>query len=479
MHLASIRWFLRPSARAPSPPGRATDPEGAGQGGAHGRAAGSRLQRSLLRREEQPQGGESQAQNATPVHGGGVVLRGKAERLSGLVRYDCSHVAAAKLALIHGQVQRAEGLLLEAVAWSRATQWLEGWEGRLPLLGEASSGARTFGEELRPSAAITGRQHGGAECAGAECWCRKHRVIFGEAQPPSEAMDQKAVEELGASTPQKQVRRGAKYWAEHGAEMLRAVPRRGEKPPGDARGKEAVCGWVAVCHSCTLTEVRRQGCSHAEAERVRAPIMLLGTEAAQITRPRLSKLGDALDYQDPLINCLKAGPVPVSKLRDCHFRELSELGMLSAPCPLQPPPCGGEWILHKKPALISASTWSQQVETKTYCCQCLHKTHTIHFCGEHLGLYSWTQGTILLQESLQLTLKGMQRLGTAFFAELGRNQEAFARSPESIVLSDESWRRASLDFFKLVGREVSECCTICGPFPEVSISCSGPGLPCE
>jgi hypothetical protein len=60
------------------------------------------------------------------------------------------------------------------------------------------------------------------------------------------------------------------------------------------------------------------------------------------------------------------------------------------------------------------------------------------------------QGTILVQESLQLILKGMQRSGTAFSAELGRDQEAFARSPESIVLSDESWRRASLDFFELI-----------------------------
>jgi hypothetical protein len=114
---------------------------------------------------------------------------------------DCSHIAAAKVALTHGQVQRAEGLLLESVALSRATQWIEGWEGKLPLLGEASRGARTSGEERRPSAAIVGREHGGAECAGEECWCQKHRVIFGEAQPPSEAMDEGAVEELGASTP--------------------------------------------------------------------------------------------------------------------------------------------------------------------------------------------------------------------------------------------------------------------------------------
>jgi hypothetical protein len=388
-------------------------------------------------------------------------------------QYDCSHIAAAKVALTHGQVQRAEGLLLESVALSRATQWIEGWEGKLPLLGEASRGARTSGEERRPPAAIVGREHGGAECAGEECWCRKHRVIFGEAQPPSKAMDEGAMEELGASTPQKQVRRGAKYWAEHASEMRRDAPRRAEEPPGDARGKEAVQGWVAACHSCSrLADVRRQGCSHAEAERVRAPIMLLGTEAAQITRPKLGKLGDAIDHHDPLISCLKTGPVRVSKLRDCHSKELSELGMLSAPCPLQPPPCGGEWVQHKKPAVISASTWSQQVETKIYCCRCLHTAHTVHFCGEHLGLYSWTQGTILVQESLQLILKGMQQSGTAFSAELVRDQEAFARSPESIVLSDESWRRASLDFSKLVGREISECCTICGPFPEVSISCS-------
>jgi hypothetical protein len=171
-------------------------------------------------------------------------------------QYDCSHIAAAKVALIHGQVLRAEGLLLDSVALVRATQWLKGWEGRLPLLGEASSGARTFGEELRPSTAITGREHGGAECAGAECWCQKHQVIFGEAQTPLKAMDQGAVEELGASTPQKQVRRGVKFWAEHGAEMLRVAPRRAEEPLRDARGKEAVCGWVAACQSCNLIEAQ-------------------------------------------------------------------------------------------------------------------------------------------------------------------------------------------------------------------------------
>jgi hypothetical protein len=88
-------------------------------------------------------------------------------------QYDCSHIAAAKLALTHGQVQHAEGLLLDSVALSRAAQWIEHWEGRLPLLGEASGGdeAQTSREERRPSVAIATGEHGGAECAGEECWC--------------------------------------------------------------------------------------------------------------------------------------------------------------------------------------------------------------------------------------------------------------------------------------------------------------------
>jgi hypothetical protein len=312
-------------------------------------------------------------------------------------QYDCSHIAAAKLAVTLGQVQRTKGMLLESAALSMAAQWIKQWDGKLPLLGE-SGGAGMSARERRPSAAIAGREHEGTECKGDECFCQTHRLTFGALErPPSEPMDERVVGALEGSTPQKQVRRGAlRWWAEHASEMQRAAPRTCEEPPADARGEEAVHGWVSACHNCTLAEVQRQGCLHEEAERVRAPIMLLGTEATQITQPKLGKLGDALDHHDPLISCLKAELVRVSKLRDCHFREMSELGMLSAPCPLQPPPCGGEWVQHLKPAVISASTWSQQVETEVYCCQCLHKAHTVHSvwgasgplhldAGDHIG----------------------------------------------------------------------------------------------
>jgi hypothetical protein len=354
----------------------------------------------------------------------------------------------------------------------------------LPLLGkqrvlEAGCAVEQgpTGEEGPLLGLIAGRQkHGAAECTGDECFCVKHRNLFGEAQPASVTFGdlEQALETSSTGVePWKRAPRGTKYWVEHAGELRRAAPcSAAGEPAEDARGKDAVHGWITACHSCTLGGGRQGGCDHAEAERVRVPIMLLGTEALQITKPKLGKLADALVHHDPWISSLKGGLVRVSKLRDCHFRELSQMGMLRAACPIQHPPCGGEWVEYVKAAIIHGSTWSERVETTIYCCQCTSKAHTVHFCGEHLGLYCWMTGTILVQESLQLILKGMQRSGSAFSAELARDQEAFARSPDSVVLPDETWRRASLDFFKLVGRQILECCSICGVHPEVSTSCS-------
>jgi hypothetical protein len=98
--------------------------------------------------------------------------------------------------------------------------------------------------------------------------------------------------------------------------MRRVAHSTNKEPPGDARGEEAVQGWVSACHSCTLTVVH--GCTHEEVKRVRAQIMLLGTEAVQVTRPKFGKLGNAPDHHDPSISCLKGGAVSMSKLRDCH-----------------------------------------------------------------------------------------------------------------------------------------------------------------
>ncbi|GAQ87753.1 hypothetical protein KFL_003750030 [Klebsormidium nitens] len=159
------------------------------------------------------------------------------------------------------------------------------------------------------------------------------------------------------------------------------------------------------------------------------------------------------------------------KLVGRDFQALGELGMLSAPCPLEPPPCGGEWVELWQDAVVHASTWSQAVRTRIYSCKCPRK-HTVHFDGEHLGLYVWSRQTIVVQESLQLLLKQMQRGQSGFGALLEGQQEAFRRAPECAVLSEETWRKASLDFFRLVGRQILECCSICGPHPEVLL-CDG------
>jgi hypothetical protein len=160
-------------------------------------------------------------------------------------------------------------------------------------------------------------------------------------------------------------------------------------------------------------------------------------------------------------------PVRVSKLRDCHFEELSEKGLLSAPCPMEPPRCGGSWVETWVKVSVTAASWSQQVQVRVYHCQCLDEAHTIHFDGEHLGMYAWKRRTIFSQESLQLLLRGMQH-GHSFKAELATPQAAFQRCPDAAVLSEETWRRASHDFFKLVGLGIRDCCTLCGIHPRVS-----------
>jgi hypothetical protein len=104
---------------------------------------------------------------------------------------------------------------------------------------------------------------------------------------------------------------------------------------------------------------------------------------------------------------------------------------------------------------------------RIYHCTCLDEAHTIHFCDEHLGLYTCNRRTLFVQESLQLILRGMQQ-GHSFKAELATNQAAFKRSSGAEVLQEDTWRKASLDFFKLVGLGIRDCCTLCGPHPKVS-----------
>jgi hypothetical protein len=399
---------------------------------------------------------------------------------------DCSHVSAAKVAPSKGDIPTADVLQPSLEALAKAACWLEQWDGILPEIGapivghvesrsNVGDGAGGLTSEQRYLMGLLMSQpHEGATCAGSSCFCRKHASLFEEARPPSEGSPE-AMEKgdepstsgaLAELPPRKRARRSKAFWEEEKRTTSTVHNVRSERPTphaNDACGKDAIRGWVPACSSCTLSSVRMGGCSHGIEERVECPVMLLGTEAVQLTKPKLGRLSDATNFHDPWVTSL-GSPVRVSKLRDCHFKELSDRGLLSAPCPLGAPPCGGQWVEAWVEASVTASQWSQRVRARIYHCTCFDEAHTVHFDGEHLGLYTWNRRTLFVQESLQLILRGMQK-GHSFKAELATNQAAFERSPGAEVLNEETWRKASFDFFKLVGLRMRDCCTLCGLIP--------------
>ncbi|GAQ81199.1 hypothetical protein KFL_000730340, partial [Klebsormidium nitens] len=332
--------------------------------------------------------------------------------------------------------------------------------GVCPAVGTSSQGRGDAGlseEERYLVELLEKRPHEPAKCSGDSCFCRQHDRLFGEAA--AHVFDGRGSKggdcgrERGSVEEQpvrKRARRNKAFWEAH-KEGLQPTVRVGwdTRPPTEARGKEAIRGWVGACTSCSMASLASMSgrCEHGEASRVRSPVMLLTTEAVQVTKPKLARLSDSNAVHDPLVTSLDR-PVHVSRLRDCHFQELSEKGLLSAPCPLDAPACGGSWVEAWVEADVTASQWSQRVRVRIYHCQCLDEAHTIHFDGEHLGLYAWNKRTLFVQDSLQLLLRGMQH-GHSFKAELATHQSAFQRSPDAAVLSEETWRRASLDFFKL------------------------------
>jgi hypothetical protein len=118
----------------------------------------------------------------------------------------------------------------------------------------------------------------------------------------------------------------------------------------------------------------------------------------------------------------------------------------------------------------STIAFLMQVKLRIYCCGCPVK-HTMHFSGEALGLYAWTRGILVTQASCQLLLRSVQKSGSVFGGIVSAQNAARRHfKPNAVLLSEETWRRASLNFFRLCGRQILECCSLCGPHPEVSSS---------
>ncbi|GAQ85301.1 hypothetical protein KFL_002280160 [Klebsormidium nitens] len=353
--------------------------------------------------------------------------KGKRDGCPSLV--DCS--SAAKTALRNeGDLPIADQVVMSlSEPISRAALgWLKAWSRELPTIGRgvvpsvgAPSPPTLVNEEQYLIELLEQRPHERAACAGDTCFCRQHDRLFEEAAAHISDGDQGPEKEpvAGEAPPRKRARRNKAFWEAH-KQSPHPATRRGwdARPPAEARGKEAIRGWVDACTSCSLAAIAVAGgrCKHG-------------------------------------------------------LRGLEEKGLLSALCPLDSPACGGSWVEMWVQADVTASQWSQQVRVRLFHCQCLDEAHTIHFDGEHLGLYAWNRRTLFVQQSLQLLLRGMQH-GHSFKAELATHQTAFHWLPDAVVLSEETWRRASLDFFKLVGLGLRDCCSLCGPHPKVLI-CDG------
>jgi hypothetical protein len=199
---------------------------------------------------------------------------------------DCLHVSAAKAALrsYEGAVPVADQLILSPLEpFSRAAlSWLERWEGDLPEIGGVHVGpfsrlgvdGELMSEERYLVGLVEKCSHKPAECAGDSCFCRQHERFFGEAaaQPAtSRSGEDEEHEAAGEAHPRKRARRNKASWAAH-RESSNAAARLGwgSRPPAEARGKEAIRGWVDGCASCTLALLAARGgrCEHGEGSRV-------------------------------------------------------------------------------------------------------------------------------------------------------------------------------------------------------------------
>ncbi|GAQ93575.1 hypothetical protein KFL_016680010 [Klebsormidium nitens] len=230
---------------------------------------------------------------------------------------------------------------------------------------------------------------------------------------------------------------------------------------------------IPVCNACACPS---STCTHGASSGI-AAVLPMDAEGVQLEVPKLVRPTDSWQVHDPEVLLLR-NPVRVSELTARDFGELSAAGVLSAPCPRSAPPCGTKWSGLWQRAQIHDLGWSQEVKLRIYCCAC-PKKHTVHFNGEALGLYAWTRGVVITQAACQFMLRSVQHSGAAFNALVAAASTAWRLyNPSATLLTEETWRKASLGFFKLCGRQIMECCSLCGPHPEVLLCDGIVGLAC-
>ncbi|GAQ80248.1 hypothetical protein KFL_000490380 [Klebsormidium nitens] len=421
---------------------------------------------------------------------------------------DCSHIQGVKRAMSRpsgvdklskssfseGQLELAKTALKAGLVDSRA-----GSVTAHSRPGTADSDVDGYIAEL-----VVG-SHERAACEGSSCFCKQHPRVFGGAgidvEPcaarcctSAQTNGKRARSEQGESSgvveranARSGKRRSKTFWAAKGTEpeepnaatgttgeaVSDAAEDLGRGPKSALQVEDRDALSIPVCNVCVCPS---NVCTHG-ASRGAATVLPMEAEGVQLEVPKLVRPTDSWQVHDPEVSLLRR-PIRVSELTARDFEELSIAGSLSAPCPRAPPPCRTRWLGLWQSAHVYDLYWSQEVKLRIYCCACPEK-HTVHYNGEALRLYAWTRRVVVTQAACQMLLRTVQKSGAAFSSLVAAGNAVRRQyNPDATFLSEECWRKASLDFFKLCGRQIMECCSLCGPHPQVLLCDGIAGLAC-
>ncbi|GAQ90243.1 hypothetical protein KFL_006170110, partial [Klebsormidium nitens] len=300
--------------------------------------------------------------------------------------------------------------------------------------------------------------HERAACEGPSCFCKQHPRVFGGADVDEEPCaarccasaqtnGKRARSEQGESSSgvgeasaRSGKRRTKSFWTAKGTEMGGSNAATGSVEEADletaeerGRGTESApqvddrnAFSIPVCSLCVCPS---NVCTHG-ASRGAATVLPMEAEGVQLEVPKLVRPTDSWQVHDPEVSLLRR-PVRVSELTARDFEELSTAESLSAPCPRAPPPCRTRWLGLWQSAHVYDLYWSQE------------------------------------------------KSGAAFSSLVAAGNDVRRQyNPDATLLSEECWRKASLGFFKLCGRQIMECCSLCGPHPQVLLCDGIAGLAC-
>ncbi|GAQ93261.1 hypothetical protein KFL_013980010 [Klebsormidium nitens] len=381
---------------------------------------------------------------------------------------DCGHIRAVKDALRNSgrSIERVSGCLFSEDRLAKARAWLletdrkeerngapelkEGGPGEVP---SDLSSVEQYLMEL-----LVGQPHE-ASCKGALCFCKKHEQLFGGADfergtcedgccnvgtDANESGGKRGRQEPGDRCSGRGPKRSKGFWAaqevQGGGQLTKTGalqseneelvhPDAAQQALGGGDGKDAMSGATRVCTSCVCPA---SACPHNTESPLWAPVLPLDAKGVQLEVPKLVRPADSFEVHDPQVTSLQL-PVRSERARGEGLRGAERCGVLD--CTL--------------PKARTGSLW--------------HRVASV--AAERIGAFT------------AMVARGT---GSAFSALVSAQRAVRTLfSPGAAPsLSEESWRKVCLAFFRLCGRSILECCSLCGPHPDVLLCDGIAGLAC-